>query len=150
MKTSIRSWAWRLGADDFEQADPTSGVVGRIKALVRRANGGGSQAGDPGVMQFGRLKIDVGNREASLAGERIEFSPAEFDLPGLLALNAGKVVQRDEILKSLRGLYYSNADRSVDAHYTHWLRRRFGRTAGANWKIKTVRPHGYMFTKEPW
>lgn len=140
-----------LGADDFLNKPIQPRVLlARIKALVRRANGElDPKAGDPGVMQFGRLKIDVGNREASLAGERIEFSPAEFDLLAFLALNAGKVVQRDEILKSLRGLYYSNADRSVDARL-YRLRRRFGKDSGANWKIKTVRPHGYMFSKEPW
>ena len=28
--------------------------------------------------------------------------------------------------------------------------RRFGRDKEASWKIKTVRPHGYMFCLEPW
>ena len=42
-----------------------------------------------------------------------------------------------------------NADRSVDARL-YRLRRRFGPDKEAGWKIKTVRPHGYMFSVEPW
>ncbi|MBL8515125.1 MAG: response regulator transcription factor [Betaproteobacteria bacterium] len=140
-----------LGADDF-LAKPIQPrvLLARIKALVRRATDEhDSGPADPAILQFGRLRIDVGNREVNLAGARIELSPAEFDLLTFLASNAGKVMQRDEILKSLRGLFYSNADRSVDARL-YRLRRRFGKQSEASWKIKTVRPHGYMFSTEPW
>jgi two-component system OmpR family response regulator/two-component system response regulator RstA len=139
-----------LGADDYLNKPVQPRVLlARIKALVRRASGELDHAHDRNVLQFGRLKIDSVNRDVSLDEERIELSPAEFDLLVLLASNAGKVMQRDEILKSLRGLHYSNADRSVDARL-YRLRRRFGKESEANWKIKTVRPHGYMFCKEPW
>lgn len=58
-------------------------------------------------------------------------------------------MQKNDILKSLRGLHYSGADRSVDARL-YRLRRRFGADKEASWKIKTVRPHGYMFCQEHW
>ncbi|MBL8512670.1 MAG: response regulator [Betaproteobacteria bacterium] len=139
-----------LGADDYLNKPVQPRVLlARIKALVRRASGELDHAHDHNVLQFGRLRIDVVNRDVALGEERIELSPAEFDLLVLLASNAGTVMQRDEILKALRGLHYSNADRSVDARL-YRLRRRFGKDSEANWKIKTVRPHGYMFCKEPW
>jgi two-component system OmpR family response regulator/two-component system response regulator RstA len=139
-----------LGADDYLNKPVQPRVLlARIKALVRRASGELDHAHDRNVLQFGRLRIDAVNRDVTLGDERIELSPAEFDLLVLLASNAGKVMQRDEILKSLRGLHYSNADRSVDARL-YRLRRRFGKDSEANWKIKTVRPHGYMFCMEPW
>ncbi|MBL8520407.1 MAG: response regulator [Betaproteobacteria bacterium] len=139
-----------LGADDYLNKPVQPRVLlARIKALVRRASGELEHAHDRNILQFGRLRIDAINRDVMLGEERIELSPAEFDLLVLLASNAGKVMQRDEILKALRGLHYSNADRSVDARL-YRLRRRFGKDSEANWKIKTVRPHGYMFCKEAW
>lgn len=139
-----------LGADDYLSKPIQPRVLlARIKAMVRRAQGETGHASDKNVLHFGRLSIDATNRDVLLDGARIELSPAEFDLLLLLAANAGKVMQREEILKSLRGLHYSNADRSVDARL-YRLRKRFGKDSEANWKIKTVRPHGYMFSKEPW
>lgn len=140
-----------LGADDY-LAKPVQPrvLLARIKAITRRAHGN-HQAPEPNadILRFGRLQIHGVNREVVLDDKRIEISPAEFDLLWLLASNAGCVMHRDDILKSLRGLHYSNADRSVDARL-YRLRRRFGEEKEAGWKIKTVRPHGYMFCQEPW
>lgn len=139
-----------LGADDY-LAKPIQPrvLLARIKAMRRRNQGGEANAERENVLQFGRLKIHGTNREVTLGEQRIELSPAEFDLLWLLASNAGKVMQRNEILKSLRGLYYNGADRSVDARL-YRLRRRFGDEKRSSWKIKTVRPQGYMFCVEPW
>lgn len=139
-----------LGADDY-LAKPVQPrvLLARIKAITRRVHANAAPAVEGDVLQFGRLRIHGLNREVTLAERRIELSPAEFDLLWLLATNAGQVMQRNDILKSLRGLHYSGADRSVDARL-YRLRRRFGSDKEASWKIKTVRPHGYMFCLEPW
>ncbi len=139
-----------LGADDYLSKPVQPRVLlARIKAITRRMHGHVATSADGDILQFGRLRIHGVNREVVLDEKRIELSPAEFDLLWLLASNAGKVMQRNDILKSLRGLHYSNADRSVDARL-YRLRRRFGQDKEAGWKIKTVRPHGYMFCLEPW
>jgi two-component system, OmpR family, response regulator len=139
-----------LGADDY-LAKPIQPrvLLARIKAVTRRLQHHDVKTVDGEMLQFGRLKIYGVNREVTLGETRIELSPAEFDLLWLLASNAGKVMQRDEILKALRGLHYGTADRSVDARL-YRLRRRFAEDKGASWKIKTVRPHGYMFCQEAW
>ena len=139
-----------LGADDY-LAKPVQPrvLLARIKAITRRLHAHATSAAEGELLQFGRLRIHGLNREVTLGDRRIELSPAEFDLLWLLATNAGKVMQRNDILKSLRGLHYSGADRSVDARL-YRLRRRFGADKEASWKIKTVRPHGYMFCMEPW
>ena len=116
-----------LGADDY-LAKPVQPrvLLARIKAITRRLHGHGASHADGEVLQFGRLRIHGVNREVALDDKRIELSPAEFDLLWLLACNAGRVMQRNDILKALRGLHYSGADRSVDARL-YRLRRRFGR-----------------------
>jgi DNA-binding response OmpR family regulator len=139
-----------LGADDY-LAKPIQPrvLLARIKAVTRRTQGGevAPEAGD--LLQFGRLKIHGANREVTLGEHRIALTPAEFDLLWLLANNAGKVMYRNEILKSLRGLQYGGGDRSVDARL-YRLRRRFGEEKESVWRIKTIRPHGYMFCLDPW
>lgn len=139
-----------LGADDY-LAKPVQPrvLLARIKAISRRMHGRPAATGDGEILQFGRLKIHGVNRDVLLDDRRVELSPAEFDLLWLLASNAGKVMLRDEILRSLRGLHYNGADRSVDARL-YRLRRRFADEKDAAWRIKTVRPHGYMFCQEPW
>jgi DNA-binding response OmpR family regulator len=139
-----------LGADDY-LAKPIQPrvLLARIKALIRRAHSANINDDSSSLLEFGRLKIHGTNREVTLGDHRIELTPAEFDLLWLLASNAGKVMHRNDILKSLRGLHYSGADRSVDARL-YRLRRRFGEEKDSGWKIKTVRPHGYMFCLEPW
>jgi two-component system, OmpR family, response regulator len=139
-----------MGADDYLSKPVQPRVLlARIKAITRRAHATAHREGTTDILQFGRLRVHGSNREVTLGDERIELSPAEFDLLWLLASNAGKVMQRGEILKSLRGLHYNGADRSVDARL-YRLRRRFGADNEASWKIKTVRPHGYMFCKDAW
>jgi two-component system, OmpR family, response regulator len=139
-----------LGADDY-LAKPIQPrvLLARIKAILRRASHNETATDAENFLQFGRLKIHGVNREVMLGENRIELTPAEFDLLWLLASNAGTVMHRNDILKSLRGLHYSGGDRSVDARL-YRLRRRFGEERESAWKIKTVRPHGYMFCLEPW
>jgi DNA-binding response OmpR family regulator len=138
-----------LGADDY-QAKPIQPrvLLARIKALIRRTQGGEANTNE-NVLQFGKLRIQITNREVKVGDRRIELTPAEFDLLWLLASNAGQVMHRNDILKALRGLPLSEGDRSVDARL-YRLRRRFEGIQEADSKIKSVRPHGYMFCLEPW
>jgi DNA-binding response OmpR family regulator len=139
-----------LGADDY-LAKPVQPrvLLARIKAVGRRLTPNDEVPAEENILRFGRLRIHGGNRDATIGENRIKLTPAEFDLLWLLASNAGKVMHRDDILKELRGLDYNGADRSVDARL-YRLRRRFGDEKESAWKIKTVRPHGYMFCVDPW
>jgi DNA-binding response OmpR family regulator len=139
-----------LGADDY-LAKPVQPrvLLARIKAVMRRTSDHAAHEPVVEFLRFGKLSIHGVNREVVLGDHRIELTPAEFDLLWLLASNAGKVLHRNDILKSLRGLHYGNGDRSIDARL-YRLRRRFGEDKSAGWRIKTVRPHGYMFCQEPW
>lgn len=98
-----------LGADIY-LAKPVHPriLLAQVKAAIRRTSGSLAATPDaielPGVLRFGKLSIDGPNRQVVLAGERIKFSAAEFDLLWLLASNAGKVLSRDEILKKITRL----------------------------------------------
>ncbi len=101
------------------------------------------------LLEFGRLRIDHVARQVNLADEIVNISAAEFDLLWLLASNAGRVLPRQEILKALRGLEYDGVDRSIDSRVSR-LRRKLNDDLGPSSHIKTVRPHGYLFTPASW
>jgi two-component system OmpR family response regulator/two-component system response regulator RstA len=143
-----------LGADDYltKPVQPRL-LFAHIKAILRRisANAAGSEkvASGGDSLQFGRLYINRIAREVKLGDGAVDLTTAEFDLLWLLAANAGRVLSRNEILKELRGLDYDGIDRSIDSRISR-LRRKLEDENAQFSHIKTVRPHGYLFSPTTW
>jgi two-component system OmpR family response regulator/two-component system response regulator RstA len=135
-----------LGADDYltKPVQPRV-LLAHIKAILRRLGYAARTQSEQGLLQFGNLCIHQLAREASLSGRSIDLTTAEFNLLWLLASNAGKVLSRNEILKTLRGLDYDGTDRSIDSSISR-LRRKIGDDTASSSRIKTIRPHGYLFS----
>ena len=93
-----------MGADDYiaKPVQPRV-LLARIKALLRRlpAPSEGSNS-DAEQMVFGQFRISQATRTASLSGEAIDLTTAEFDLLWLLTTHAGNVLSRDDLLQELR------------------------------------------------
>ena len=138
-----------LGADDYlsKPVKPRL-LVARMKAVFRRYSDL-PIADSEEVMTFGQLNINCARMMVTVGGTQVHMTAAEFDLLRILAANAGKVVPRKDLLLALRGLHSLSADRSIDARL-YRLRRRFDDDLNVNHKIRTVRPNGYMFSKEDW
>lgn len=66
------------------------------------------------TLRFGTLTIDPTNRSVLLGGEQVSLSTADFELLWELATHAGQIMDRDALLKNLRGVSYDGMDRSVD------------------------------------
>lgn len=139
-----------LGADDYllKPIQPRV-LLAHIKAMLRRQGAASATDSAPELLTFGQLQISRSTRDVILDKARIRMTSAEFDLLWLLATHAGTVMHREDILQRLRGLEYAHEDRSVDARL-YRLRKRFGTNPEIHNRIKTVRPHGYMFSMEPW
>ena len=139
-----------MGADDY-LAKPVQPrvLLAHIKAILRRSSTQEKAASDGESLQFGQLRISRISREVKIGTANVDLTTAEFDLLWLLAANAGRVLPRNEILKSLRGLDYDGIDRSIDSRVSR-LRRKLGDEAVASAHIKTVRPHGYLFSPSAW
>lgn len=136
------------GADDYvcKPVRPSI-LLARIKALLRRADSSDDKAATVDVLQFGRLVIDYSRRSASLNGEHIDLTGAEFDLLWLLALNAGTPLSRETIFSQLRGIEYDGVDRSIDVRISR-IRPRIGDHSEQPQVIKTIRNKGYLFVRE--
>lgn len=140
-----------MGADDYiaKPVQPRV-LLARIKALLRRlpANGEAASAGAQEKI-FGQFRISQATRTASLAGQPIDLTTAEFDLLWLLASHAGNVLSRDDLLQELRGIGFDGLDRSIDARISR-LRKKLNDDPENPTRIKTVRGKGYLFSKHDW
>ena len=133
-----------LGADDYVTKPVRPQVLlARIRALLRRS-GEPESSGVSSRLSFGGLVIDNDRREAWLTEDLIELTGAEFDLLWLLASNAGRILSREEIFVSLRGIEYDGQDRSIDVRISR-IRPKIGDDPDLPRIIKTVRSKGYLF-----
>jgi len=136
-----------LGADDYvcKPVRPRL-LLARITALLRRREPA-AEAEPAQCLQFGPLRVDNSLREAWLRDEGIELTSAEFDLLWLLVSNAGRILSREEIFTSLRGVGYDGQDRSIDVRISR-IRPRIGDDPEHPRMIKTIRSKGYLFVRE--
>ncbi|MGT5327502.1 two-component system response regulator RstA [Escherichia coli] len=101
------------------------------------------------ALYFGTLTIDPINRVVTLANTEISLSTADFELLWELATHAGQIMDRDALLKNLRGVSYDGLDRSVDVAISR-LRKKLLDNAAEPYRIKTVRNKGYLFAPHAW
>lgn len=101
------------------------------------------------ALQFGTLCIDPLNRQVTLGRTLVSLSTADFDLLWELATHAGLIMDRDALLKNLRGVSYDGLDRSVDVAISR-LRKKLNDSATEPYRIKTVRNKGYLFAPHAW
>jgi two-component system, OmpR family, KDP operon response regulator KdpE len=128
------------GADDYVVKPFGPGQIeARIRAILRRA-----APGDPAttsLLTVGGLRLDPDGHEATLDDAPLDLSRREFDLLHYLALRAGQVVTRRDLLTHVWRLPYGGADKTVDVHVS-WLRRKLGETAQHPRYLHTVRGVG--------
>lgn len=144
-----------LGANDYIlKTTPPSVLVARLRAQLRNMRS--SQPADAPQapktqhqLVFGQLTIDPVNRDVVLANEKVALSTSDFDLLWLLASHAGETLNRDTLLKEMRGVSYDGLDRSIDVAISR-LRKKLGDNPSEPFRIKTVRNRGYLFSLSGW
>lgn len=137
-----------LGADDYvvKPFSPRE-LVARVRAVLRRTTpspAGEARLPRPRVITSGDLTLDLGRREAHLAGRRIELTTAQFDLLVVLAQRPGQVFTRMQLLEAVQGEAFEGYERTIDAHIKN-LRRALGDDPRNPRYILTVRGVGYKF-----
>jgi len=127
------------GADDYlVKPFGVSQIEARVRAVLRRVDDEGRRT-DPVLV--GDLRLDGEAHEATLEGRRLDLSKREFDLLYYLAVRAGQVVTKRELLTHVWRMPYGGADKTVDVHVS-WLRRKLGESAHRPRYLHTIRGVG--------
>jgi two-component system response regulator CpxR len=91
------------------------------------------------------VTINKASRAVERGSETIDLTTVEFDLLEALLRGAGRVIPRDELVRTVLNRPFSPFDRSIDTHISN-LRRKLGPAPGGGERIKSVRGIGYQYT----
>jgi two-component system response regulator MprA len=110
-------------------------LIARVRALLRRAGGGGETLG------FADLELDLLTRDARRGDREIALSPIEFQLLEVFLRHPRQVLARRMIYERVWGYDASLSSNSLDVFVGH-LRRKL-EAAGEPRLIQTVRGVGF-------
>lgn len=130
-----------LGADDYlpKPFEPRE-LVARIQSILRRTRTTAFGTSE----SFGRLNIDFARQQVMLDNLTMDLTTSEYTVLAFLAVNMGKVLDRDQILQELSGIDCDAYNRTVDVAVSR-LRQKLGEDPKNPKFIKTVWGSGYLF-----
>jgi DNA-binding response OmpR family regulator len=127
---------FELGADDYIPKPfwPLE-VVARVNAVLRRAP-------TPEFVLEGvnGLRLDLGTREVTIHGLKLELRPTEFELLAALLRVPNRVFTRAELLEAIGRADADTMERAVDVHIKN-LRKKLG----PDQPLETVFGVGYRY-----
>ena len=134
---------FEIGAEDYvvKPFSPKELML-RVSAILKRVHR--EQPSNGQVFVLGDLRVDMTARIVSIAGERIDMSPKEYDLLFYLVKNANIALTRESLILNVWGYDYYGDDRTLDTHIK-LLRRSLGEYSKY---IVTLRGVGYRFETE--
>jgi len=133
-----------LGADDYvTKPFSTFELHARVKALLRRSEIRDLQTAAT-TIQFGPFELDPSKYEFTKNDEPVQLTTIEFALMKLLMQNAGHVLKRDQILRSVWGEEVFVTPRTVDTHIANLRKKIEDDPEQSHW-IAGVRGAGYKF-----
>jgi DNA-binding response OmpR family regulator len=125
------------GADDYVvKPVAIAELAARLRALIRRAHGSGSD-----LLVVGELTLDANSRAVTFRGRPVDLHPSEFGLLRELMLHSGRVRTRDQLEASLYELDRAAESNTIEV-FIHHLRRKLAPEV-----IRTIRGVGYLLPR---
>ena len=134
---------FEAGADDYvTKPFSVAELVGRVKAVLRRANRTPSAAAPSLARRFGSLTLDPLAREVTLDGATLDLTRIEFDLLNTFTAEPRVAFSRGQLLERVWGPNWFGDDHLVDVHVSN-LRRKLADDPRSPDFVCTVRGVGY-------
>lgn len=139
--------AFEAGADDYvpKPFSPRE-LVARVGTVLKRSAPRAPSASSESVtlanVETSVLRLEGDNYRAFVSGVEAKLTKTEFLLLHHLARHAGKVVEREALMKETFGYGNYLYDRTIDTHVKN-LRRKLGDGV----EIETVRGVGYRISQ---
>lgn len=132
-----------LGGDDYlvKPFSPRE-LTARVKAILRRMNGGGPPVKNPAPCEPAEFIVDDERYVIAFRGVPLELTRYEFRLLKTLVAKPGRVFSREQLMAAAWEDPGASLDRTVDAHIKT-LRAKLRVVAGGTDPIQTHRGLGY-------
>jgi DNA-binding response OmpR family regulator len=136
-----------IGADDYiTKPFSVREFRSRVRAALRRSDfARTAEVQEP--IEIGELRVDFERRTVNVRGEEVELTYVEFEILSALALGAGRVLSRSDLLAAVWGDATYRDPRTVDVHIRH-LREKIEADPASPEYLLTVRGAGYRFRDE--
>lgn len=139
-----------VGADDYvtKPYNPRE-LLARVKAVLRRARGGGAETATLGrEVQMGKCRLNLDTRRLYEAdGSDVPLTAMEFDLLRTFAEHPRQALSRDRLLDLAHAKEMEPFDRSIDTRITR-IRRKIEIDPTRPDCIRTVRGAGYVYNPD--
>ena len=128
--------ALEVGATDYivKPFSPTE-LTARVRAALRRY-------AEPEAFRLGALEVDFRTRRVTVDKRPVELTTTEYELLRVLAINAGRVVTHEELLRQVWS-HGEEGDTSPVRSFVKKLRRKLGDDPASPAYISSVRRVGY-------
>lgn len=138
-----------MGADDYlaKPCNPRE-LSARLRAVLRRTRPNGADTpASPRVI--GHLQLDPGALNASLNGQSLALTAAEFRVLQLLVEHAGQVLSKEFLTEQVLQRKLTRYDRSIDVHVSR-IRQKLAQVQQGeeHLHIKAVRGMGYQLSTD--
>ena len=105
--------------------------------------GAANRGGEPSVLEYGPLILDVDARVIHAHGRSHHLTPKECRLLATFMAHPGQVLTRHFLMKEVWDTDFVADTRTLEVHF-HWLRRKIDPDSPRPGMIHTVRGVGYV------